>query len=77
MSALTQNDFAEARAYIERSLNDQAKLGYSRPPKPVIEKAVAETAQAIHKLKSLSTSSTPQSQEAEADHHDTFSELGK
>jgi hypothetical protein len=52
---MTERAVAEARAYVERSLEDQARLGYARPPAPVVERAVAEAAQAIEKLHSLAT----------------------
>lgn len=51
---MTEKALAEAKAYVEKSLKDQAKLGYSRPPKPVINRAVANAAQAIDKLMTLS-----------------------
>ena len=41
---MTEKALAEAKAYVEKSLKDQAKLGYSRPPKPVINRAVASAA---------------------------------
>jgi hypothetical protein len=51
---MTEKALTEAKAYVEKSLKDQAALGYSRPPEPVIKRAVADAAQAINKLMTLS-----------------------
>jgi hypothetical protein len=51
---MTEKALAEAKAYVEKSLKGQAELGYSRPPEPVIEQAVANAAQAINTLMTLS-----------------------
>jgi len=52
---MTKQALAEAKAYVEKSLKDQAELGYSRPPESVVKRAVADAAQAINKLRALST----------------------
>ena len=53
---MTEKALSEAKAYVERSLQKQAELGYARPPKPVIRQAVEDTARAIDKLMALSSS---------------------
>jgi hypothetical protein len=50
---MTEKALVEAKAYVETSLRNQTDLGYSRPPKPVIEQAVVNAAQAIDKLMAL------------------------
>jgi hypothetical protein len=51
---MTEQALTEAKAYVERSLKNQSELGYSRPPEPVIEQAIANAAQAIDELLALS-----------------------
>jgi hypothetical protein len=50
---MTEKALTEAKAYVERSLASQKELGYARPPKAVIEQAVANAAQAIEQLLAL------------------------
>jgi hypothetical protein len=50
---MTEKDLSEAREYVERSIDDQVKLGYARPPKPVIDRAVTKAAHAIRTLNTL------------------------
>jgi hypothetical protein len=52
---MTEKALVEAKAYVEMSLKSQTDLGYSRPPKPVIEQAVVKAAHAIDKLMALRT----------------------
>ena len=50
---MTQQTVREATRYIERSIEIQTKLGYKRPPKPVVKEAIREAAAALENLHGL------------------------
>ena len=53
---MTDKAISEARIYVERSVNDQARLGYKKPPAPVVKAAIAQAAAAVDALMSLNKS---------------------
>ena len=50
---MTEQTVSEATRYVERSIENQTKLGYKRPPKPVVREAIRETAAALENLQGL------------------------
>jgi hypothetical protein len=57
---MTEQTMQEARKYVERSIERQTKLGYKRPPKPVVKEAIRETAVALENLRGLGKNSNEQ-----------------
>jgi hypothetical protein len=51
---MTDKAISEARTYVERVIKDQARLGYKKPPAPVVKAAIARTAVAVDALMGLS-----------------------
>jgi hypothetical protein len=51
---MTDKAISEARTYVERAINDQARLGYKTPPAPVVKAAIARAAAAVDALMALS-----------------------
>lgn len=50
---MTDKAISEARIYVERAVNDQARLG-KKPPAPVVKAAIEQAAVAVDALMSLS-----------------------
>jgi hypothetical protein len=58
VTAVTNEAISEAKAYIERSLEQQEKLGYKKPPARVIQAAVKDAAKAVDALLGLRARTT-------------------
>ncbi len=52
---MTEQTVQEARRYVERSIENQTRLGYKPPTQRVVREAIKETAAALETLQGLKT----------------------
>lgn len=55
---MTDKALTEAKAYIERSIEQQQKLGYKKPRRTAVRSAIKDTAKAVDSLLGLQARTT-------------------